>query len=346
MEEKVRVVFFGTGAMGQCAHLKNYVLVPDCQVIAICEKKKILASKVAEKYGIKKVYYDFSEMLEKEEFDAIVASQPFTRHLVILKEILKARKPIFIEKPLAGSVEAGEKIIEEIEKAGTWVMVGYHKRNDPAVIYAREKIEKFKETIEIGKIKYIRITMPPGDWIAGGFKDLIKTEEKVEMDYDPTPLSMERKIFEFYLEFVNYYIHQVNLMRYLFGEKYQVKYAEKSKLLMVVESQSGIPGVIEMAPYTTSLDWHEKVLVCFEKGFVEISIPAPLTQNRPGSVKIYKDTPKPKTIIPHLPPISAMYQQAVNFVDSVRGTTKPACLAEEALEDLKTAATYVRMIYT
>ncbi|MCM8814450.1 MAG: hypothetical protein NC937_00985 [Candidatus Omnitrophica bacterium] len=37
MKEKVKIVFLGTGAMGQCGHLKNYVLVPDCEVGAICE---------------------------------------------------------------------------------------------------------------------------------------------------------------------------------------------------------------------------------------------------------------------------------------------------------------------
>ncbi|MCM8816179.1 MAG: Gfo/Idh/MocA family oxidoreductase [Candidatus Omnitrophica bacterium] len=346
MQRKVRIVFVGTGAMGQCAHLKNYVLVPECEVVAICEKKRILASKVAERYGIKKVYHHFTHLLENEEFDAIVASQPFTRHLVVLKELLRAEKPIFIEKPLAGSVETGEKIIEEIKKARTWVMVGYHKRNDPAVIYAKEKIERFKKTHEIGNLKYIRITMPPGDWIAGGFRDLIRTEEKIELDYDPAPSDMDRKTFEFYLGFVNYYIHQVNLMRFLLGEPYKIKYAEKSGVLMAVESQSGIPGVIEMAPYTTSLDWQENSLVCFEKGFIEISLPAPLVQNRAGRVKIYKDIPEPETIIPQLLPVSAMYQQAVNFVLSVMGKATPACLAEEALEDLKAAQTYVRMIYT
>lgn len=343
MESKVKVVFVGTGAMGQCAHLKNYVLIPECEVVAICEKKNLLASKVAERYGIKKVYNDFTVMLENEEFDAIVASQPFTRHLVVLREILKAGKPVFIEKPLANCVENGEKIIKEIEKSGTWVMVGYHKRNDPAVIYAREKIEKFKETLEIGRMKYIRIMMPPGDWIEGGFNDLIKTDETIFLDYDPVPENMDEKTFQFYTQLVNYYIHQINLMRYLMGESYQVKYAERSRVLMAVESQSGIPGVIEMAPYATKIGWQEKAWVFFEKGFIEISLPAPLTRNRAGSLKIYRDTPEPETLTPHLPPVSAMYQQAVNFIQSVKGIAKPACTAQESLEDLKIALQYVRL---
>ncbi|MGC8805187.1 MAG: hypothetical protein ACP5QD_04560 [Candidatus Ratteibacteria bacterium] len=125
-----------------------------------------------------------------------------------------------------------------------------------------------------------------------------------------------------------------------------MKYADRTGVLRVVESISGIPGIIEMSPYRTSLDWQEKALVCFEKGFIEISLPAPLACNRAGKVKIYRDIPSPETRIPTLPPISAMYQQAMNFVLSIKGEAKPACFAEEALEDLRIARDYTKMLCT
>lgn len=48
-------------------------------------------------------------MLEKEKLDAIVASQPFTTHGQLIPELLAAGIPIFIEKPLASSIEIGKK---------------------------------------------------------------------------------------------------------------------------------------------------------------------------------------------------------------------------------------------
>lgn len=347
-DKKIKIVFVSVGAMGQCAHLKNYVLIPDCEVIAICEIKEKLAKKVAERYGIKKVYNNFNDLIENESFDGIVASQPFTRHYEILKEVLKVKKPVFIEKPLASSVEIGEKILEIIKKSGTWVMVGYHKRSDPASMFIKQKIEEFKNTGEIGKLKYIRITMPPGDWIAGGFNDLIKTDEKLpeNIKYDSKPENMDEVEFKEYIEieFVNYYIHQVNFMRFLLDEDYKVKFADKSKVLMVLESNSGIPGIIEMAPYKTSISWEEKILICFENGYMELCLPAPLASNRPGKVKIYKDVPFPETTIPQFPWISAMYQQALNFIKAIKGEIKPPTDANEALQDLKIAQQYLNLL--
>ncbi|MCM8767126.1 MAG: Gfo/Idh/MocA family oxidoreductase [Candidatus Omnitrophica bacterium] len=343
---KVRIIFVGVGSMGQCAHLKNYVLIPDCEVVAICEIRENLGKKVMERYGIKNFYKNFDDLIEKEDFDGIVASQPFTRHYVILKEILKAKKPVFIEKPLASSVEIGEKILEMVKKAKTFLMVGYHKRSDLASIYVKNLVDKFKNSEEIGKLKYIRITMPPGDWIQGGFKDLITTDEKLpeNIEFDPKPENINEEDFREYIDFVNYYIHQVNFMRFLFGEDYKVKFADKSKILMVVESNSGIPGIIEMAPYKTSFTWEEKILICFEYGYIELSLPAPLASNISGKVKIYKDKPTPQTIIPQFPPISAMYQQSINFIKAIKGEIKPPVDAEEALKDLKIAKEYFDLL--
>ena len=78
-----------------------------------------------------------------------------------------------------------------------------------------------------------------------------------------------------YNSFVNYYIHQVNAMRFILGENYRVTYADKSGVLMAVESTSGICGVIEMAPYNNTVDWEESILVAFEKGYVRIDLPQP-----------------------------------------------------------------------
>ncbi len=48
-------------------------------------------------------------------------------------------------------------------------------------------------------------------------------------------------------------------------------------------------------------------------------------------------------IVPALPWIHAMRQQALNFVNAIKGETKPLCDAPEALEDLKVARQYIKL---
>jgi predicted dehydrogenase len=345
MQQRVRIGFVGVGTMGQCAHLRNYATLPDCEVIALAELRPKLREAVARRYGVPRTYATAEEMLAKEELDGIVASQPFDRHGQILPPLYKAGVPIFTEKPIAASVEVGEKLLAALNASGTWHMVGYHKRCDPATVHAKAEIERLKQSGELGKMRYVRVVMPPGDWIAGGFNDLIQTDEKVP----DSPRDVAEGWDSPHFKFVNYYIHQVNLLRHLFGEPYRVTHADPSGVLMVVQSASGVAGVLEMATHNTTLDWQESALVTFERGWIKLELPAPVALNRPGRVEIFRDPGNgatPQTIVPSLPWVHAMRQQAVQFIRAIRGECKPPCDAVEALEDLKVARDYIQLLGT
>ncbi|MDX1933477.1 MAG: Gfo/Idh/MocA family oxidoreductase [Capsulimonadales bacterium] len=344
MSEKVRIAFVGVGNMGQAAHLRNYRTLPDCEVTAIAELRTELAEKVARKWGIPRVYPNAEALLEKEKPDGIVASQPFEKHGGIVAPLYRAGVPVLTEKPLASAIEVGERMLAELRRGGSWHMVGYHKRSDPATMAAKEQIERWKADGTVGKMRFVRLTMPEGDWIAGGFNENVRSDEP----YPSLPNDTEQPNHSKYVSFVNYFIHQVNLLRHLFGEPYRVTFADRSGALLVAESESGVTGVIEMTPYRTTIDWQESALVTFERGYVKVDLPAPLAHNRPGRLEIFSDPGNgvaPQTVIPQLPWVHAMRQQAMNFVAAIRGERPPMCTAEEALEDLKVSRDYLDLRY-
>jgi len=334
--------------MGQAAHLRSYVMVPNCEVVALAEVKQGLGKKVAAKWGVTKVYTSHEEMLAKEQLDGIVASQPFTRHGTLVPELLRSGKPVLTEKPIAGSIEQGEKIVKAMQSGKNWMMIGYHKRSDPATMLVKAEIEKLKASKELGKMTYIRILMPAGDWVANGFNQNVGSDDpNPELTWDPPASDMDEATNGAYNGFVNYYIHQVNLMRHLLGETWKVNYAAKSGLLLAGESAGGVTCAIEMSPYQTSIDWQESALVCFERGWIRLELPAPLAFTRPGRVEIFRESGNgqpPRTEIPQLPWVHAMWQQAQNFVDAIAGKRTTLCTAEDALEDIRLAREYVRIL--
>ena len=224
-------------------------------------------------------------------------------------------------------------------------MVGYHKRSDPATVYARAEIDRYKASGELGALRYVRILMPAGDWVAQGSTHLIETNAPVPaLSVDPPPVGMDEETAQEYDVFVNYYIHQVNLMRHLMGEDYDVTFADPSGVLLAVQSESGIAGTIEMSPYRTTIDWQEEALIAFERGYIRLELPAPLTSNRPGRVTVFYDPGggvTPETRMPQLPWIHAMRQQASYFVRALQGEDTPLCEATEALRDLEIARDYI-----
>ncbi len=336
--DPVRIGFVGVGSMGQCAHLRNYTGISDCRVVAISEPRPELAQRVASRYNIPQVFPNAQSMLESMELDGIVASQPFDRHGSLVAPLFAFGKPIFTEKPLASSVDQGLRMLNELKKGGSWHMVGYHKRCDPATEVAKAEIDRLKATGELGKLCYIRICIPPGDWIASGFTDLITShEQSPNVEPDPPDPMMSPSEFQSYVNFINYYIHQVNLLRHLLGESYRVTFVDVNQILMVVESASGVTGTIELGPYATTIDWQESALIAFERGTIKLTLPAPLATHRAGSVEFFRDPghgERPETIIPQLPWIHAMSNQALQFIRTVRSERRAPCEASEALEDL------------
>ena len=224
-------------------------------------------------------------------------------------------------------------------------MIANHKRSDPAVMYAMDVINKWKTSGEMGKMRYIRLTMPPGDWISGatGVNKPIRTDEPAApYTPEPTPAGIDAHTAERHISFVNYYIHQVNLLRYLLGEDYSLSFADKSGVLLVTESDSGITGVIEMSPFESTDSWQETAMVCFEKGYVFIKMFAPLANQRAGEVEVFTDNWGGGVFTsPALPYISAMRNQAANFIKAVKGEIKPPCSSCDALKDLEFAADYI-----
>jgi len=345
MSDKVKIGFIGAGFMGQLAHLQNYVQIPDCEVVAIADHKIEQAKKVAAAYGVGTVYQNYGDLLADKTIAGVVASQPYCNHVNIVPDVLKAGKHIITEKPLTLFAENARPLVALAKEKNLIHMVGYHKRSDPASELAKEYVQAAKKENKWGKLRYIRSVMPPGDWVGGSKGALSTGEPYPAIDWEKTPEGIDQKMYDEYNRFVNYYIHQVNLLRFFFEEDYKITFADKSGVLLVAESASGVTGTIEMATFSTSDDWQETVLICFEKAWVEVSLPAPLASQQAGVVRVMTDfgAGSGQITTHRLPNVHAMKNQAANFIKAIKGEKEAPCRSCEAIKDLEVAMDYIKL---
>jgi predicted dehydrogenase len=212
---------------------------------------------------------------------------------------------------------------------------------------AKKQIAQWLSDGSVGKMRYVRVTIPPGDWVGPGFAHLIDMGEKVPpMQADPKPEGMDPEAFKYYVYLVNYYVHQVNLLRHLLGGDYEIKFADPNGRTFAGVGKgdlSKVTVVVEMAPYDTTIAWQETALVCFDKGWVKVELPRPLASDEAGRVSYYTDPGKgaePTLTEPEMPKRHAMQQQAINFIAAIKGETTPLCSAAEAQKDLDTLWEY------
>ncbi|MBS1830861.1 MAG: Gfo/Idh/MocA family oxidoreductase [Bryobacteraceae bacterium] len=95
---------------------------------------------------------DFREILADKSVDAVVIATPEHLHYPMAIAALKANKHIYLEKPLAHTIEEGAEIVKLAEKVGRVVQVGTQNRSNTLYQKAKEMVAKGM----IGDVHYVR----------------------------------------------------------------------------------------------------------------------------------------------------------------------------------------------
>jgi len=140
----LKVGVIGLGQQGRL-HLYNCKHIEGVNIVAVADQSKKLLRK-AEVLGVKKLYTDYRDMLKKsDELDAVIVALPNFLHLESVSLALESGLDVFVEKPLAPTVEECNNIVRSVEKSGRKLMVGHCMRFLGA-------IEKMKDHIAKGRI--------------------------------------------------------------------------------------------------------------------------------------------------------------------------------------------------
>ncbi len=142
-------------------HIKGFNQA-GAEVVAIADINEEAARKVADSFGVPKVYGNPDDMLDSD-IDAVSIIVPNKFHAPLATKALQAGKHVFCEKPPALSAEEAEAMIQVAGEVGRTLMFNFNNRARPE---SRE-IMKLIRAGEIGRVnsaqaKWIRRTGIPG----------------------------------------------------------------------------------------------------------------------------------------------------------------------------------------
>jgi len=113
----------------------------DVSRVAVCDLREERAERLASKYGWKKTYTDFREMIQQENLDGCVVCLGSKIHPIVAPEVLHMGIPIFLEKAVAIDLEGTYRIAEAARESGCIVQVDHQKRHNLAYKLAKKHIE-------------------------------------------------------------------------------------------------------------------------------------------------------------------------------------------------------------
>jgi len=131
MQKPIRVLVVGCGNMG-ASHARAYHKMDEFDIAGLVSRGPESRNKLSEELGGLPTFDNFYQALEETSPDAVsINSYPDT-HVEYTLKSLDAGAHVFVEKPLAETVEEAEKIREKAEEAGKKIVIGYILRVHPA----------------------------------------------------------------------------------------------------------------------------------------------------------------------------------------------------------------------
>ncbi len=164
--KKVKIGIIGTGNISH-AHMEGYNMLDNVEYCAACDLDKKRVDAFAEKYGFKRTYTDFNEMLKNEELDAVSVCTWNNSHASASIAALKAGCNVLCEKPMAMNAREAEEMVKTSLETGKLLMVGFVRRFGSDTRIVKDFIDNgHLGDIYYAKASYLRRCGNPGGWFS------------------------------------------------------------------------------------------------------------------------------------------------------------------------------------
>lgn len=235
------VGIIGLGRMGRL-HMMNCFHIDGVKVVAAADQSKS-ALRRAKSLGVKHIYDDYHDMLKTSlGLDAVIISLPNFLHLESVRSALEGGLDIFLEKPMARTVDESRQIVKLVEKSGRKFMIDHCVR-------FFDSVEKMKVAVDEGRVGDLEV-ITLEDVINGPF-----AHGKVPMPVPEWWFDLERSGGGVLLD-LGY--HLVDLFRFFAGNskfefclldhKYNLP-TEDGAILILSSTEHSTKGIINVGWY-------------------------------------------------------------------------------------------------
>lgn len=133
-----KIAVAGAGYIG-LAHIDCLRSSATCVLSAIVDPSPTAAS-VAVKEGVP-LFNSLDELIESERPDGIILATPNQFHVSHALTCMEAGLPILLEKPIATTLDEGERLVRAVQERDATVLIGHHRAHSPIMAKAREIVD-------------------------------------------------------------------------------------------------------------------------------------------------------------------------------------------------------------
>ncbi|MBS1794811.1 MAG: bi-domain-containing oxidoreductase [Acidobacteria bacterium] len=140
-KDEIRFAMVGAGNLAKWAHLPAIQKIAGASLHAVYSNRGAQGKSYAMRFGAKYSTSDYREILNDPEIDAILISSRHREHARQAIDALEAGKHVFIEKPMAVTVEECRAIYRAVQTSGKRLMVGFNRRFAPYYVEMKNNLK-------------------------------------------------------------------------------------------------------------------------------------------------------------------------------------------------------------
>jgi predicted dehydrogenase len=126
----LKVGIFGVGHLGKF-HLSNWQQIAGVEIVGFYDPNDVAAQEVSDKFQLAR-FLDAGALMDAVDAVDIVA--PTTYHFELCKQAIRKGRHVFVEKPLANTMEEAHELLKLSRESNIKMQVGHVERFNPAFL--------------------------------------------------------------------------------------------------------------------------------------------------------------------------------------------------------------------
>jgi len=155
MSKKIRWGIIGCGNVTEKKSGPGFQKSNNSELVAVMRRTAEKAEDYARRHHVHKWYDDADKLINDPDVDAIYIATPPETHKYYTVRVAEAKKPVYVEKPMARSFEECQDMISACTNNHVPLFCAYYRRSLPRFL----KVKELLESGVIGEPRFVRVVL-------------------------------------------------------------------------------------------------------------------------------------------------------------------------------------------